>query len=257
MGSLSKHIVVFDSGIGGTSILTHLQAQISPARFSYLMDNKYLPYGELEADFLSERIITLLRCFVSAIEPVDLLVVACNTASTQTLDKLRATFTFPIVGVVPAIKPAAENTHTNKIGLLATPATVANNYTASLIEDFASSCEVKLYGSSELVKIAEQRFWSDSYNKLSFVEQFTKLKIDTDIDYLVLGCTHFPLMADAIQQLLGERIRLLDSGEAIAKRVASLLNRVDTRECIKKRPVDYYATAALEQSKLTIKQIIN
>lgn len=255
---MAKHIIVFDSGIGGTSVLEHIQNKIPHAKLSYLMDNKYLPYGELSFEFLTQRITSLLSNFITIIEPVDLLVIACNTASTQTLDILRQHFKFPIVGVVPAIKPAAEKTRSNKIGVLATPATVANEYTASLINNFAASCHVSLYGSSSLVKLAEQKFWTSNVDLKQLEEELNKLYIDKEIDQLVLGCTHFPIIAEEIKLLINSQTTLLDSGEAIAKRVESLLGGVKNAKVDfdnKKQPVNYYATAALKQTKLSVRII--
>lgn len=246
--------MVFDSGIGGTSVLEHIQARLPNAKYSYLMDNKYLPYGKCSFQFLSNRITTLLMQFVEAIEPVDLLVVACNTASTQTLDQLRAQFNFPIVGVVPAIKPAAEKSITKSIGVLATPATVANEYTATLINDFADNCKVSLYGSSELVRLAEQKFWHNKLDLKQVAKELDVLAIDNEIDYLVLGCTHFPIIAHELKLLIKHDICLLDSGEAIANRVYSLIGECQVAGN-KKQPVAYYATAALKQTKLNISVI--
>ena len=252
---MSKHIVVFDSGIGGTSVMSHIQTTLPSARFSYLMDNKYLPYGELSPTFLTQRITSLLTDFINTRDSVDLLVIACNTASTQTLEALRSIFPFPIVGVVPAIKPAAENTQTNKIGLLATPGTVANSYTANLISNFASGCKVKLYGSSKLVKLAEQYFWQGKCDLQELRDELKLLSIDSSIDYLVLGCTHFPILASLLKKELVNEMQLLDSGVAIANRVNSLLEMGEKSCSIKKQPVGYYATAAINQTKLSIIEV--
>lgn len=252
---MANHILVFDSGIGGTSVLEHIQRKMPDAKLTYLMDNKYLPYGELSFAFLTQRITSLLKHFLTLIEPVDLLVIACNTASTQTLDILRQHFTFPIVGVVPAIKPAAEKTLSKKIGVLATPATVANEYTASLVKDFAASCNVSLYGSSKLVKLAEQKFWTNNLELKHLEQELNSLYIDEEIDQLVLGCTHFPIIAEELKILINPKTTLLDSGEAIANRVLSLIGNVESvknKTENKKQPVSYYATAALEQTKLPI-----
>jgi glutamate racemase len=219
------------------------------------MDNKYLPYGELETGFLTRRITYILGELINSLAPVDLLVIACNTASTQTLDALREKFDFPIVGVVPAIKPAAELTQTKTIGLLATPATISNDYTASLINRYASNSHVLLYGSSELVRLAEQSFWADHYDQNELGTELGKLNINQNIDYLVLGCTHFPLLSAGLKKSLGEKIKLLDSGLAIANRVVNLLGISEKDLQNKKQPVTYYATAAFEQTKLAINNI--
>lgn len=251
---MSKHILVFDSGIGGTSVLRHIQKKIPEAHYSYLMDNKHLPYGELDSHFLSERILKLLSYFVSTIGHVDMLVVACNTASTQTLDLLRSHFDFPIVGVVPAIKPAAERSGVGKVGLLATPATTKNEYTKNLIKNFATNSKVYLYGSSALVRLAESLFWHGECDEQSLKKEMQSLSINQDIDYLVLGCTHFPIIRKYLENYLPSSIKLIDSGEAIANRVYDLLGDVNMVEN-KKQPLTYYATAALQSNKLSVNYI--
>ena len=218
----SPHIAVIDSGIGGLSILAEIEAKLPYLSISYFMDNLYLPYGTLDQPVLLERLAAIVE-FMLQNNPPDIFVIACNTASTQSLDFLRQRYGQTFVGVVPAIKPAAGHTSCGRIGLLATPATVNGSYLGQLISDFATDCCVHSVGSCELVHLAEQRFWNgDAVNDDSEAIAYILSPLK-DIDTLVLGCTHFPLIKHQIRAALPDHVTLLDSGEAIARRVAFLL----------------------------------
>ncbi|MDO6765668.1 glutamate racemase [Agarivorans sp. 1_MG-2023] len=216
------HVLVFDSGVGGLSILEELQQLNPELQYSYLFDNLYFPYGELADNQLVERVLSLLKLAVHQLKP-DIIVVACNSASTLSLPYLRETLTIPVVGVVPAIKSAAKLSQTKHFGLLATPGTVERSYTAQLINDFAADCQVELVGSTSLVQLAEQKLAGEQITLEAIkavVEPWLSIKT---LDCVVLGCTHFPLLKEELQQVLGEKVKLVDSGPAIAKRVQSLL----------------------------------
>ncbi|MCZ2722897.1 glutamate racemase [Marinomonas sp. 15G1-11] len=214
-------IAVFDSGIGGTSVLEHLKQYLPYAHFSYFMDNLYMPYGNLSLPLLHERLIVLVNAAIQKLKSIDLIVLACNTASTQGLDLLRQHINIPIIGVVPAVKPACLLSQ-KSVGLLATPATVGSSYIQGLIAQYALNKPVYLYGSTELVHLAEEKFWQGSVSPVKVKQALQKLNIHPDIDCLVLGCTHFPILKAEIQQALGKTIQLIDSGEAIARRAKAL-----------------------------------
>ena len=140
---------LFDSGIGGLSVFCEVEKRLPQATFSYFMDNLYLPYGELSKHSLLTRLEKIAQFLCEQSKP-DVIVIACNTASTQTLDFLRQRFKQTFVGVVPAIKPAATMSETGLIGLLATPGTVKSAYIGQLVEQYAKNCTVKRVGSSDL-----------------------------------------------------------------------------------------------------------
>ncbi|MGS0682248.1 glutamate racemase [Shewanella sp. 125m-7] len=221
---MSGPILIFDSGVGGLSIFDEIRKVLPDQGYCYLFDNARLPYGELEESVLIEGCVELICEQVKRTKAV-LVVVACNSASTLVLPGLRERLLIPIVGVVPAIKPAALISKTRHIGLLATPGTIKRSYTRELIEEFAGDCEVDLFGSSELVMIAEAKLAGES---LDFIKLESELKAiqNTNLDTLVLGCTHFPIIADEIGQILGSGVKLLDSGRAIAQRVVYLLDSI-------------------------------
>ncbi|HSX84702.1 MAG TPA: glutamate racemase [Cellvibrio sp.] len=240
----TPRILVFDSGVGGLSVMREIQQRLPDCQYLYASDNAAFPYGTKSEDELIARVDKVLHALLQHIEqdygPVDIVVVACNTASTLTLPHIRSHFAQPIVGVVPAIKPAAIHSTTKVIGLLATPATVARPYTHGLIKEYAANCTVISVGSSELVHLAEQKLRGEviAPEKIAaIIAPFLTAPRAAELDTLVLACTHFPLLQDELRHFLPNTVRLIDSGEAIARRVAFLLqqqplvSRTDIRHC--------------------------
>ncbi|WP_144211903.1 glutamate racemase [Shewanella donghaensis] len=219
---MSGPILIFDSGIGGLSVLEHIHSKIPAKDIFYLFDNARLPYGNLAEQDLIDGCVALITHQVKALN-ASVVVVACNTASTLVLPKLRENLSIPVVGVVPAIKPAAQLSMTKHIALLATPGTVERAYTKELISEFAGGCKVMLIGSSELVMIAEDKA-ERKHIDINKIKQIVAPINGTDIDTVILGCTHFPLLQQEIATCIEQPITLLDSGEAIAARVLSLVN---------------------------------
>ncbi len=231
-------ILVFDSGVGGLSIVQHLRGQLPATRLTFLADNRCFPYGMMRDDALIERVVLLLHQACNHYRP-DIVVVACNSASTLALPALRETLTIPVVGVVPAIKPAARLTQTGVIGLLATPGTVRRDYTDQLIAEFAPDCEVIKVGSSELVHMAE----AYCHGIIHPVERFTDIlapltavTTTAAVDTVVLACTHFPLLKAALAKAAPEVRHWVDSGEAIARRVVQLLPHNPTDSTVLPEP---------------------
>lgn len=224
-----KQLLIFDSGVGGLSIFQEIIKQSENVSCYYLSDNAYFPYGELDEVTLIKRLTELLTQFVEK-HPVDMIVIACNSASTVALKSLRSFFSIPVVGVVPAIKPASLLTQNGVIGLVATPATINRQYTKQLINEFAADKLILNIGSTTLVRLAEDKLQGKQIDKEQLKKIFSPwLKLDVKPDTLVLGCTHFPLLKEEINQCFESEISLVDSGEAIANRVALLLE-ADTRQ---------------------------
>lgn len=223
---LVANILIFDSGVGGLSVVKEIQQLLPNLNYTYLFDNQAYPYGELPVEVLLERATTLIRNMVNDSD-IDLVVVACNTASTVVLPTLRQQLTIPVVGVVPAIKPACLAAK-HAVGLLATPATISRQYTHELISSFSYQKQVQLLGSTQLVDMAEEKLRSVKVDvdKLSKILQPFK----GEVDVVVLGCTHFPLIKEDIQHVLGQEVTLVDSGRAIALRVESLLMEANLKQ---------------------------
>ncbi|MDC9615069.1 glutamate racemase [Xenorhabdus khoisanae] len=221
-------ILVFDSGVGGLSVYQEIRQLLPDLHYIYAFDNEAFPYGEKTAEVIIDRVIQVVDV-IQRKHPLAVVVIACNTASTVSLPALRERFPFPVVGVVPAIKPAAKLSCNRVVGLLATRATVNRDYTKELITRFATDCQVYSIGSSELVELAERKLHGKDV-PLEELEKILKpwLKMKEPPDTVILGCTHFPLIAEELSQVLPDGTRLVDSGAAIARRTAWLVkNRAD------------------------------
>jgi len=224
------HALVFDSGVGGLTVVAEIRKLLPDLQMTYAADDVFRPYGEKSELQLRTRLPTLLSILAETVQP-DIIVIACNTASTTALNEIRVAVSQPVIGVVPAIKPAAEFSRTKTIAVLGTPGTVRRRYVDSLIEDFAQGCQVILQGSVNLVDIAEKKL-SDEAVDLEWVR--TELapmfsgRRGADIDAVVLACTHFPLLKDELKASINQSVRWIDSGAAIAKRVKSVLARLNS-----------------------------
>lgn len=221
----TPNILVFDSGLGGLTIAREIHNLLPHARLTYFGDTAYFPYGSKRAHDLIARVKAQIDWLERHID-TDLIVIACNTASTLVLPELRRQTDTPVVGVVPAIKPAAAHSDTGVIGLLATPGTVQRNYTASLIEEHAGHCEVISVGSTNLVVLAEQKLRGHPPRRAALraiLSPFLEHSRHQQLDTMVLACTHFPLLAEELADAYGYPIHWVDSGTAIAARVAYLL----------------------------------
>lgn len=218
---MEPKVLIFDSGVGGLSILREIHQLLPTLSLQYLMDSAEFPYGTKPDEELIQRVLDLCCAAVKQLNP-SLLVIACNTASTLTLPHLRERLDIPVVGVVPAIKVAAKLSTTGQIGLLATPATVNRTYTKNLIQDFAPHCDVRRLGSSELVQWAENWIETEQVSNHLYDHLNHWLTQPTVLSHVVLGCTHFPLLKEALTELW-PTIGWVDSGVAIAQRVANLL----------------------------------
>lgn len=213
-------VLIFDSGVGGLSVFQAIKDKLPQLSYYYLFDNLAYPYGELTDEFLIRRVVGLIGQFLAVNPKIDLLVIACNTASTLVLPYLRKCLSIPVVGVVPAIKPAAQLAN-KALGLLATPATINRRYIDELINEFSQTKAVIKLGSTRLVDMAEEKLRGHSVDLTELEGILFPLK--QTVDAVVLGCTHFPLLKEEITQVLGKQILLVDSGVAIAHRVESIL----------------------------------
>ncbi|WP_321277270.1 glutamate racemase [uncultured Vibrio sp.] len=214
-----KKVLVFDSGVGGLSVFKEIHRLLPQLDYLYLFDNQAYPYGELDQSVLISRVNQYVSTLVNAYQ-VDIVVIACNTASTIVLPSLRKKLSVPVVGVVPAIKPASLLA-SKGVGLIATPATVTRQYTHRLIRDYAQGKPVELLGSTRLVDIAEEKLRGKEVCIAELKGILEPLR--NKVDVAVLGCTHFPLIREEIHQALDGNVTLVDSGEAIARRVKTLL----------------------------------
>ena len=229
-----QRILVFDSGVGGLSICQEIMIACEDIEIHYLSDNKGFPYGETPEQQLIANASVLLLTAVQLIKPA-LIVIACNTASTVVLPSLREKINVPIVGVVPAIKTAAQLS--KSFALLATPATISRRYTDDLIATYASDKTVIKLGSSELVRHIEAYLHGDDLDRNLLIEIINQIKQqapDQAIDTVVLGCTHFPLIKTEFEKIQPDW-QWIDSGQAIANRVKEVLEQNDIESMVKEQ----------------------
>ncbi len=223
-------VLIFDSGVGALSIAGELQTAAPALELIVAMDTGGFPYGPWPERELQQHICTLAAQLLDTYQP-DIFVVACNTGSTTALPALRALTSIPIVGVVPAIKPAASISESRVIGLLATPGTVLRPYTDDLIREYAGDCTVLRVGSSELVVAIEQLYRSGADSPLVWrdvMAEFLHFDAASEMDTIVLACTHFPLVRERLKAHIHRELNWVDSGPAIARRVLSLLGERTT-----------------------------
>jgi glutamate racemase len=217
-------ILVFDSGLGGLTVFREVAKARPDARFIYVADDALFPYGAVEAPRLIERVVALMEHCIAEHQP-DLVVIACNTASTLVLPALRRHFAVPFIGTVPAIKPACAGSLTRHIAVLGTEATVKREYTQSLIQQFAGDCRVTLVGSARLAGFAEAELAgapaADDAVRAEIAPCFAKTR-GARIDTVVLACTHYPLLAGRMRKLAPWDVNWIDPAPAIARRVTTL-----------------------------------
>src|SRR5947208_3271340 len=223
MMDASAPLLFFDSGVGGLSVLGPTLKLLPNAPIVYAADSAGYPYGTKSDAELASRVPALLGRLVERVNP-RLAVIACNTASTIALDHARSALDLPVVGTVPAIKPAAEMSKSRVIGVLGTEATVRQPYVDDLAARFAGDCTIIRHGSPELVELAEAKLRGEEVS-IDAVRATAQPMFDAPdgdrIDAVVLACTHFPLLTDELTAAF-PNVRYVDGGEGIARRIAYL-----------------------------------
>ena len=217
-------ILLFDSGVGGLSVLRKVRALLPQAPIIYVADNAGLPYGSKSEAQIAARVSGLLGRLTERLRP-RLVCIACNTASTIALASVREVLEVPIVGTVPAIKPAAAMTRTGVIGLLGTAATIRQGYVDRLEAEFAADKRLLRHGAPELVAAAEAKLRGEVVDPAVYARAAAALRNQPDgerIDVVVLACTHFPLIEDELREAFGAGVALIDGSDGIARRVAFL-----------------------------------
>ncbi len=225
-------LLFFDSGVGGLSVLGPTRALLPTAPIVYAADSAGFPYGTKSEAEIAARVPALLGRLVEPFQP-RLVVIACNTACTIALDHVRAALDVPVVGTVPAIKPAAEMSKSGAIGVLGTEATIRQRYVDDLAAQFASGQTIVRHGSSGLVELAERKLAGEAPN-LQEVRAATLPLFDQEggkhIDVIVLACTHFPLLEEELRQAF-PAVSWIDGGAGIARRIAFLTRGQPWPDC--------------------------
>ena len=219
-------ILVFDSGLGGLTVLREIVGSRPDAHYVYVADDAFFPYGHHSEEQIISRVVPLVGELIAAHAP-DLVVIACNTASTLVMSHLRNAYTVPFVGTVPAIKPACASSKTKRVSVLGTKGTVKREYTRKLIDDFAVGCEVTLVGSAELAALAESALSGNEVSDEDIAAELAPCFVGAGdaarTDTVVLACTHYPLLLDRLMKLAPWPVDWIDPAPAIARRVVDLL----------------------------------
>lgn len=224
---MEQPVLVFDSGLGGLSVLAPIRAALPARRLVYVADDAGFPYGDRDEVALVNRVLGIMDGLIARHDPAAI-VIACNTASTLVLPPLRARFDVPFVGTVPAIKPAAEQTRTGVVAVLATPGTMKRDYTRDLIRRFASLCHVRLVGAPDLAAMAEAHLRDEPVDTEALTRQIAPCFVEMNgrrTDMIVLACTHYPFLAKPLAAAAPWPVTWLDPAPAIARRLVTVLGQ--------------------------------
>ena len=236
-------IGIFDSGIGGTSIMKELIKELPNEHMIYLADSANAPYGEKS----KEKIIELCKKNVDFLlnKGCKLIVVACNTATTNAISELRSTYKVPFIGIEPAIKPAALGSKTKTIGILATKGTLNSELFHKTSNIYAKNVKVIEVIGKGLVEILENGDFESS-NLKNILTRYMQPMIDANIDYLVLGCSHYPYLVPLLKKIIPQNVQIIDSGEAVARQTHAVLNDFNMiNNSLLKGSMQFYTTAKL------------
>ena len=236
MGSMtaSPRILVFDSGLGGLTVHAEIVKAIPAANIVYVADDAAFPYGVLAPSACSARVVAVIGAAVARFTP-DIVVIACNTASTVALPALREAFVVPFVGTVPAVKPAAAISQSRMISILGTPGTVSREYTHDLIIQHAADCRISLVGAPNLARLAESHLRGERVADTEVLAEIIpcfKEKDGARTDAIALACTHYPLLLDIYRRVAPWDVDWLDPAPAIARRVASVLGDIQVNPAV-------------------------
>ncbi len=211
-----RTIGVFDSGVGGLSVLRHIRQALPDDRLVYVADSGHVPYGDKSPEYIGRRSLAISQFLVE--QGADAIVIACNTATAAAASLLRSRFSLPIVGMEPAIKPAVEATQSGVVGVLATVGTLESARFAALLEKYAGSVKIVTQGCPGLVEQIERGDLGGDETR-ALIKRYTAPLLEAGADTLILGCTHYPFLSPLIAEIAGPAVALVDTGEAVARQL--------------------------------------
>lgn len=218
----NQPIGILDSGVGGLSVLSEIQKQLPLESTIFVADQAYIPYGRKTPEELIDRVGKIMDFFVK--KEVKAVVIACNTATVYTIDQMRKRYKMPIVGTVPVIKVIARMTRSGKTAVFSTPATAKSQYLVDLIAEFAPHIVVEKVGGSNLEELIEEGNLRSEEIKKRLIFHMTPL-VRGGVDVIALGCTHYPFLRDQIQRVVGNKVKIVDSGAAVARQLQVVLEK--------------------------------
>ena len=244
-------IGVFDSGVGGLSILDEALRQLPQHDYIYLADSVNAPYGEKSSDWIANR--SLVLCQFLASKHCDAIVIACNTATAQAIKHIREKLSIPVIGVEPGIKPAAMQSQNNIVGVLATEATLKSDKFNALLETLPADCTFIKQSGAGLVPLIEAG-QADGEDTLELLAKHLEPIQDGGADTLVLGCTHYPFLRKAIRKLLGESITLIDTSDAVVRQLKRQLESLQNKKVDQEFGSVLFVSSKNEASLLSMAQ---
>lgn len=248
----NQPIGIFDSGVGGLSVLLEIQKLLPLETSLFVADQAYVPYGGKAKGELLNRVDKILTFFKK--KNVKAVIAGCNTATVYTIDEMRGKFSFPIIGTVPVVKTIANITKTGKTAVFSTPATAKSPYLDTLIQKFAPNILVEKIGGSNLEELIEK-------GDLESPEIEKKLKmhllplLNDGVDAIALGCTHYPFLRKKIEEIVGSNIAIVDSGGAVARRLKQVLENEGLLS-LKKGKNWYYTTGKMEHFQKVAQKLL-
>lgn len=249
----TRPIGVFDSGVGGLSVLREIRRELPAEDLIYVADSGYAPYGDRAEDYVRGRAIAIMEFLRQ--QNVKAVVVACNTATGIAVDALRARYTEPIVAIEPAVKPAAAQTRSKVVGVLATTQTLAGQKFAKLVSTHAGDVEVLTQACPGLVEQVERGALASESTR-SLVEQYLRPLLDKGADTIVLGCTHYPFVSDVIRDVAGPAVNIIDSAGPVARELRRRLQQSGLLATESRTgPETFWTTGPPEQVATVIEQL--
>lgn len=234
----NNQIGVFDSGVGGLSILSEIHKLLPQESTIYIADQAYIPYGGKTKEELIIRASKILQYLKES--NVKAVVIACNTATVYTIDEMRHKFDFPIIGTVPVIKTIASITKSGKTAVFTTPATAKSHYLEDLIQKFAKDVSVEKIGGSNLEELVEEGK-TDDFQTITVLKEILQPMVERGVDAIALGCTHYPFLRKQIEEIVGPNVKVVDSGGAVARRLRQILEHENLLSTQKRQDL-YYTT---------------
>ncbi|MCK4708949.1 MAG: glutamate racemase [Gammaproteobacteria bacterium] len=246
-------IGVFDSGLGGLSVLKHLKYQLCDHSFIYVADSANAPYGNKSESFILQRC-SLISEFLLE-NRVSLIVIACNTATAVAANNLRLNMGIPVVAIEPALKPASFKTRTGRVGVLATASTLKSSQYNKLLSDYADNIVVYEQAADGLVEQVEAGLLDDEETD-RLLNQYLQPMIEKGVDSIVLGCTHYPFLLPAIKNIVGTDIEVIDTGVAVTEQVKRVLSLYAGTEKISEQSDQFFSSGDTEHTQKMIKQLL-
>jgi glutamate racemase len=247
-------IGIFDSGVGGISVMSHIQCLLPNESLAYLADSLNAPYGIKSNDFITERSKAAINFLIKE-QSAKLIVMACNTATASSINNLRQVFQVPIIGMEPAIKPATQATICKKVGVLATNGTLGSTKFSALLESYSGNIDFYTQPCPGLVELIEEGNINSSSTK-NLIQKYLNPLIERKVDTIVLGCTHYIFIKEIIEDILGPKVKIIDTGIAVAKQVKGELQNFSIQNKSKEKYYSIATNSNNEKMRLIIEPMI-